>query len=662
MAPDPPPGGYSAGGVRPTWQQEQPGVVTPEWARERARHRPAEPPPAPPGLPPAPQPADPAPSTEPERASRRRYELPVVLVLVLGILAAMAALTIRAGSTPDDFPHNAATALWPTDGAARDITFTTGSISEPGVIDHARLRGFESLAGVPAPWAPMFHRPDGDPATAHFWRQTSTRFNELDRRIQMRQATTGGTMLYGQTWGDRGISYGPPIREVPHDVSAGATWESHGDAALRIGGRQVEPYTNTSSAGTPSDAAEAERGCLLITSETRTERLQLDEESLWCPGEGIVRQSGTWNSLRYEFTPADPAPVSDQARASVPLPDATAGDPAGWETGWIDAPMETDTTFGTEAAVLIPLGAPVVGDTGYAHVASQVNGDVLTIMPSLEDGPDYSAGTGLLIHRAHAGGQVTSVGTHGQMFTATTSERTLTMFGGNGARRWTVELSEVAMAAPISLGPDRVAVATLDGRVRMLDAATGQEIWNTRASRQGIAQPLATDGTTIGALDADSTLLLLDAATGELLSDDTDFGQPVADLVLTEGVAVLTAGQVAGFDARTGDRLWESVLSVPDRVVADGDRVLAGTPNRMRILDAQTGATITDRPIVPTAVLAIDGGFLVLADGEVQLWGPDGQQRHTWSLDGLPADTLDAGDGRVWALDSSTMTGWWVQP
>ncbi|MGJ3507199.1 PQQ-binding-like beta-propeller repeat protein [Enemella sp. A6] len=663
MAPDPP-GGYSAGGVRPTWQQDGPAVVTPEWAKDRARHRPAEPPPPPPPRFPAPPQQQPegAPPPKPEKpARRRRYELPVALVLVLGVLAAMAALTMRSAAVPDDFPHNAATDLWPVDGAALDVDYTLDSTTEQGVIEHARLLGEEAIVGIPSPLAASLYPPEGDVRTAHFWRQVSTG-DELDRRVHLRQATTGGTMLFGQSWGERGIVFHPPVREVPHDVAADQSWESKGEARIDIVRRVQQPYTNTSSASTPADAGEADRGCLVITSQTEMEHLRIEEESLWCPGAGIVRQSGRWNQQRYEFTPADPRPIGAEDRESAPLLKADASDPAQWQTGWLDAAVETDGTFDTQPALVVPFGAPVAGDTGYLHVPYLLNGDVMSILPAAEDGADYSAGTGLLIWRGHAGGQVTAVGTHGRLTTATSNRRTLTVFGDDGARRWTADLSDVAMSAPVSLGPDRIAVATLDGRVRMFDVGNGQEIWNTAASDEGIANPLATDGTSVAAVDAGFTLLLLDADTGELLSDDVGFGQPIADVALADGVVLVAAGGVSAIDARTGDMLWESTLSVPNRLAISGGRVLVGTPNRMRFLDLTTGATIADVPTGQQALVAIDGGFLTLADGQVHLWSTDGTKRHSWSLEGSPADTLTVGAGRVWALDRETMTGWWVQP
>lgn len=593
----------------------------------------------------------------------QRLEFPVVLVVVLGLIAAAAAGTARAGSTADDFPVNAATDLWPRDGEAVDIAYTTAAVTEPGTIEHARLRGYEGLTGVPAPMVDVMFEPYGDPENSHWWRQTSVRFNDLDRRIQLRQATSEGTHLYAQSWGWQGMIFGPPILEVPADVHAGATWESRGQAGFQRGGvRDVTDYHNTSRADPPQDAAEAEQGCLVVTSSTDVQSFAMHEESVWCPQRGIVRQEGRWGSLSYSFVPAPPTPVSEQVRQTLPPPDLSDSDPATWSTGPVQAPVEDDPVFGVATPVLVPTTDPVVGPLGQISVANQFNGDVVTVHVDESGTSQYPEGSAVLQWRSRpGGGDVVAVGTHGELVTAVTTNRRLSLIGGNGARRWTIELSEVAAQPPISLTPDRIAVATLDGRVRMLDVATGTEIWNTAASQQAIALPMATDGRTIAAVDEGYRLLLLDAHTGELLSNDLEFGQPVNDVAVVDGTVVLSVGQVIGVDARSGRIRWRTEISVPQHIEVSDRTVAVTTLHDVHLIEADAGRVVARQSAV-TALVGARGGFVALADGHLELWNTAGEAQHEWDLGGAPATVLTVGAGRVWAFDRATLTGMWVQP
>lgn len=593
----------------------------------------------------------------------QRLEFPTVLVVVLGLLAAAAAGTARAGSTVDDFPVNAATDFWPMDGAASDVAYTTGAVTEPGTIEHARLHGYEGLTGIPASMVDSMFEPYGDPASGHWWRQTSVRFNDLDRRIQLRQATPAGTQLFVQSWGWQGITFGPPLLEMPASVHAGATWESSGQAGFQRGGvRDLGEYHNVSRAELPDNAEEAEQGCLTVTSVTELPHFEVREKSLWCPNRGIVRQEGNWAGRSFSFLPAPPTPVSEQVRQGLPAPEVSAGDPTKWPTGRIHEPVEDDPVFGVGSPVLVPATDPVVGPLGQISVGNQFNGDVVTLRLDETGTSDYPSGSPLVQWRTRpGGGDVVAVGTHGELVSAVTTNRRLSLIGGNGARRWTIELSEVATQPPITLTPDRIAIATLDGRVRLLDVATGAEIWNTAATQHGIDLPLATDGRTIAAVDEEYRLLLLDAHTGELLSNDLQFGQPVNDVAVVDGTVVLTAGHVIGVDAVTGRVRWRTEVSVPQQIRISDRTVAVTSPHAVHLIDSDDGHELQEQSPV-TSLVGARGGFVALADGQIELWNTSGETHHTWDLDGVPATVLTVGAGRVWAFDRATLTGWWVQP
>ena len=144
----------------------------------------------------------------------------------------------------------------------------------------------------------------------------------------------------------------------------------------------------------------------------------------------------------------------------------------------------------------------------------------------------------------------------------------------------------------------RVYLGSIDGRVYSFDADNGDLLWSHSTGDWVYAAPAVADTKraepTVYVGSKDHHFYALDAETGELRWEK-DLGGVIlgAASVLGEVVYVAVIGPnvgTFGFDAKTGDKVFESDLGEYNPVISDGHRLyLTGTSN-VRAFEHQTKA------------------------------------------------------------------------
>lgn len=168
---------------------------------------------------------------------------------------------------------------------------------------------------------------------------------------------------------------------------------------------------------------------------------------------------------------------------------------------------------------------------------------------------------------------------------------------------WTARIGPVSLPLQIGVAEGRVAVASDDGTVALLDARSGADVW-----RATVGAPLAagagTDGATVAVVTRDNDLVALGQGK-ELWRQRLAAQSFTAPLVAGARVFVLAADRsVQAFDGQTGRRLWSRprpgeplVLRQAGVLLPVGDMLVAGLSGRLAGLNPNTGVVAWEAAI-----------------------------------------------------------------
>ena len=160
---------------------------------------------------------------------------------------------------------------------------------------------------------------------------------------------------------------------------------------------------------------------------------------------------------------------------------------------------------------------------------------------------------------------------------------------------WKIDVGPVALPVQMWTSGDRVAVASSQGQVALIDAAAGQEQWRVAVGAPVVAG-VGGDGQHFAVVTRANELVMMQ--TGRVLwRKQLPAVCYTAPLVAGGRVFVLTADRaVTAFDARDGLKLWTQarvsdplVLARPGLLVPVGDTLLAGLAGRLVGLNPDTG-------------------------------------------------------------------------
>ena len=160
---------------------------------------------------------------------------------------------------------------------------------------------------------------------------------------------------------------------------------------------------------------------------------------------------------------------------------------------------------------------------------------------------------------------------------------------------WTNTLGKVDFPLVVSARDDRLAVASSDGVVAVLNAVTGKDIWRLRLDQE-IAAGVGSDGQQIAVVTRNNELVTLQDGKVQWRKalPAQSFTPP---LVAGARVFVLTADRsVLAFDGASGRQLWTQqrpgeplVLKQAGVMLAFKNTLLVGLSGRLSGLDPNTG-------------------------------------------------------------------------
>jgi hypothetical protein len=326
-----------------------------------------------------------------------------------------------------------------------------------------------------------------------------------------------------------------------------------------------------------------------------------------------------------------------------------------------------DPTFGGEAAQLFvdrPVQMTSTGEVVFPYLQSTD----LTALTPLASGSLYWHWW------ARPGGTVVSTAVAGTAVLAATTDRQLLAYAVEGGLRWTAALDDVALAPPLVIGSNRVAVATLAGTVSLYDLRDGRLIWRRQLDR-AVRTPLASNGSVLAVVDDGPRLTVLDLASGLEhwhVDGGTQFGSTVA---VGDHEVVLQAGHTGyGYDVTTGKQRWVRPSPVQLRAIAQhGDLIWVDTAQGLEAWAPETGRTVWAIPGAqgpttagsgcdgarPAADRAQSVGF-VLRDDQVLAVGPDGAIRKAWTTTApeTAERRVHCSVGRVWVTGAALDGSW----
>ncbi len=559
-------------------------------------------------------------------------------------MLAGAGLLVAAGAAPAGGIGDAERFL-PADGTAQWMHTSTDAAAH--VREHERAGGITPLLGFPALARDLALRSYDDPdiAAVPHWVVNALTPDESAQRRDLYRLDDTGVRLVLSTGAPTAVLFAPGLLALPADVAPGATWESEGTALFATGGddgpRAAEvAYAARFTARTPEDPVFAEfaaPGCLEVAAvNTLTwpgdiPADEIEEGTLWCPGQGVV---ASWSSMNGDAptvtVPADPADAASVAASSVPR-----WDPAGWGASEV-AVSAVDPAFGTAPTEVTPVLPPVRLGDGWA-VPEDASGSIVLLEPD---------GDGLVVRGlAHPGGDITALGAASGLVVAATTTRDLVAYTASARRAWRMGLDDLVIVPPVAGTDGSVFVAGLDGRVRAVDAGTGAERWQVVASGDGLTR-LTAAGDVVVAADTAGRVIALDAATGDTLW--TAEGEALEALAATAD-AVLVARDLTleRRAARAGTVVWSAEIDDPvaDIAVAGTDVVLS-TSGGLVAVSAASGAARWTAPA--GAAIVGDGATVLVRRGEeVAVVEDDGADGAAWTLP-TAGGMLVAGADAAW--------------
>ena len=172
------------------------------------------------------------------------------------------------------------------------------------------------------------------------------------------------------------------------------------------------------------------------------------------------------------------------------------------------------------------------------------------------------------------------------------------------AQSWSTNVGAVSFPLAVSVNGNRVAVASSDGNVAVLDGGNGRDVW-----RGSVGEPLSagvgSDGNTVAVVTRANFLVAM--RDGKTLWRQRIAAQVfTAPLVAGERVFVLAADRsLHAYDGETGTRLWSLqkpageplVLRQAGVLMAVGDTLVAGVSGRLVGVNPVNGGVRWEAPI-----------------------------------------------------------------
>jgi outer membrane protein assembly factor BamB len=357
-----------------------------------------------------------------------------------------------------------------------------------------------------------------------------------------------------------------------------------------------------------------------------------------------VGLSGCSSLKWWDKTPVEPP---------APLPALSSG--ASVSTLWaVDVGGKSDERF--------PYLAPALG--GSRVYAASADGQVVAV----------ELNSGNVAWRVKTESRITAgpFWTDETLLAGTLDGEVLALAAADGRVRWRRQMSSEVLATPRA-EQGIVVVRTLDGRITGLDLNDGSTRWTYETTvpsltLRGTGAPLLENGFAMIGLD-NGKVIALRLSDGRLAWEETvalptgrSEVERLVDIdgdpaILSGGLFVATfQGKVAGFDLRSGRRVWDRDTSSFQSIVASGEEIYeVDDRSRVNALDLQNGEVRwTQEGLLRRALTApaLSRGHVVVADAEGYVFWLDrqtGQIGGYIRMDrrGVSARPLDAGNGTV---------------
>lgn len=285
-----------------------------------------------------------------------------------------------------------------------------------------------------------------------------------------------------------------------------------------------------------------------------------------------------------------------------------------------------DVDVGGTSGERFPYLAPSIGD-GWIYAAS-ADGRVIAVNPA--DGEQ--------VWRVKTDARIAAGPTWvaDTLLVGTLDGEILALAASDGQVRWRRQMSSEVLAAPRA-DQGVVVVRTLDGRVTGLNLEDGSTRWIYESTvpaltLRGTGAPLLENGFAMVGLD-NGKVIALRLADGRLVWEETvalpTGRSEVERLVDIDGDPALLAGglfvatfqgKIAGFDLRSGRRVWEREASSYQSLAASREEIYeVDDQSRINALDFQTGDRLWSQDALRYRALTapvIVGRHVVVADAD----------------------------------------------
>ena len=168
---------------------------------------------------------------------------------------------------------------------------------------------------------------------------------------------------------------------------------------------------------------------------------------------------------------------------------------------------------------------------------------------------------------------------------------------------WTSQIGAVKFPLEATVAAGRVAVASSDGNVALLDGRSGADVWRV-ALNTPISAGVGSDGKVLAVVTRGNEVVALQEGR-ELWRSRLESQVFTAPFVAGGRIFVLAADRsVSAFDGQTGAKLWSQqrpteplVLRQSGVILAVGDRLLVGLSGRLAVLNPASGSLLWEAPI-----------------------------------------------------------------